>query len=116
MKRITKRSILIAALVAASSGSVQGENGSRAVPLSDADLDSVTAGSAFVVLGIHNPGRVPETASGMNPTNHVFRCINCAEVEAFPTTTGLLFVWKPGTSPATHPEGSFMRPIGNARF
>lgn len=116
MKLIMKRSVVLAAILAAWSGAALGENVAKATRLSDAELDNITAGSAFVVVGIHNPGRAPENASGFNRNNHVFHCVNCVDVETLPITGGFLAVWKPGTSPETHMDPTIFRPIAKTRF
>lgn len=76
----TKRSIVVlAAALATISTSVMAESTSKAVRLSDAELDSITAAGAQVVLinpGEANVVRVNEDGSGV--------CINCDLIAEFP--------------------------------
>jgi hypothetical protein len=105
----TKGFLVAAALAAMSTGAVAQGVAPKAVKLSDAELDGITAGRAFVLVGVSNPGRAPEQATGLSAGGKVYHCVNCFETEA-QGTSGLLMIWKPGTSPEDS-QPFIMRPI-----
>jgi len=49
---------------------------SKAVQMTDAEMDNVTAGSAFVAISVFNQGN----GSLLRVTDNVIQCINCADV------------------------------------
>lgn len=100
MNKMLKRSVVAFAAACAMSTSAMAENTvSKAVQLSDADLDNITAGSVTLLVGIANPGR----AEIFRFSDTKFLCVNCDAVATVPATGGLILVWKPGTSPETSP-------------
>ena len=94
-----KRSmILVAAVFAMASTGLLAQNAektdaanSKAVALTDAELDNITAGSATVGVAIFNAGN----ASVFQMSANGFKCINCAELSGFGITK-LIVVQNPG--------------------
>ncbi len=85
-------------------------NASRAVQLSDAQLDAITAGEAVQAVLVFNPGNAKVLkfkGDPLSPT-HV-TCVNCLPLGG-DKTTGVVFVINRG-----HPEG-MMHFIGGRLF
>lgn len=114
MHKMLKRSIVAfaAACVMSTSAMAQSTAVSKAVQLSDAELDNVTAGSVFLLVGIANPGR----AEIFRVSETKFLCVNCDDVGRVTPTGGFILVWKPGTSPADTPFPFVMQEIGSLRL
>lgn len=106
-----KRSVVVLAAVfaAMSTSAVADSMGSKAVQLSDAELDGITAGFAQVI--VVNPGN----ASVLNANESFSRavCVNCPELELPPSTGpafGVVTVENPGK------KGVFAQIIGKPHF
>jgi len=104
MKTIKRSMILVTAVLAMASTAAIAEDAalekagvatSKAVKLTDAELDNVTAGSATVLMFVFNSGN----ASVFRPAEDGgFHCINC--VDAPPGISKLMLIVNRG-----HPDG-----------
>jgi hypothetical protein len=105
MKTMKRSMLLLSAVLAMASTAALAEDAalekagvatSKAVKLTDAELDNVTAGSGLVATGIFNPGN----ASIFRLTDSRIQCVNCSDV-TLPGTVNIV-VLNPG-----HPTGFF---------